>query len=61
MQIVSNGDVCMKCQILFSESNNKKKTITNLSSAECAQRVVKVKLHILLWSTLDPDQLFCIF
>ena len=62
MQIISNGEVCMKCQILFSENNNnKKKTITNLSSAEFAQRVVKVKLHILLWSTLDPDQLFCIF
>ena len=30
----------MKCQILFSGNN--KKNITNLSSAEYAQRVVKV-------------------
>ena len=35
----------MKCQILFSGKN--KKNIINLSSAENAQRVVKVKgLHI---------------
>ena len=32
---------CMKCQILFSGKN--KKNIINLSSAENAQRVVKVK------------------
>ena len=32
----------MKCQILFSWEN--KKNITNLSSAELAQRVVKVIL-----------------
>ena len=32
----------MKCQILFSGKN--KKNIINLSSAENAQRVVKVKL-----------------
>ena len=32
--------ICMKCQILFSGKN--KKNITNLSSAEFAQRVVKV-------------------
>ena len=32
----------MKCQILFSGKN--KKNITNLSSAELAQRVVKVKV-----------------
>ena len=31
----------MKCQILFSVKN--KKNITNLSSAELAQRMVKVK------------------
>ena len=31
----------MKCHILFSEKN--KKNIINLSSAENAQRVVKVK------------------
>ena len=31
----------MKCQILFSGKNKKK--IINLSSAETAQRVVKVK------------------
>ena len=42
----------MKCQILFSGKN--KKNIINLSSAENAQRVVKVKivlhLHVLwLW------------
>ena len=33
----------MKCQILFSGKN--KKNIINLSSAENAQRVVKVKQH----------------
>ena len=33
----------MKYQILFSEKN--KKNIINLSSAELAQRVVKVKRH----------------
>ena len=33
----------MKCQILFSGKN--KKNIINLSSAENAQRVVKVKWH----------------
>ena len=32
--------ICMKCQFLFSGKN--KKNITNLSSAELAQRVVKV-------------------
>ena len=31
--------ICMKCQILFSGKN--KKTVTNLLSAEIAQRVVK--------------------
>ena len=33
--------ICMKCQILFSGKN--KKNIINLSSAELAQREVKVK------------------
>ena len=33
----------MKCQILFSENN--KKNIINLSSAENAQRVVKVNIR----------------
>ena len=35
--------ICMKCQILFSGKNKKTITITSLSSAEIAQRVVKVK------------------
>ena len=35
IQIVSHGDICMKCQILFSWKN--KKTFINLSSAEFAQ------------------------
>ena len=34
----------MKCQSLFSEKKKKKKNIINLSSAELAQTVVKVKL-----------------
>ena len=34
----------MKCQILFSGKN--KKNIINLSSAENAQRVVKIKLPL---------------
>ena len=38
MQIVS---VCMKYQILFTGKN--KKNVISLSSAELAQRVVKVK------------------
>ena len=39
----------MKCQILFSGKN--KKNIINLSSAENAQRVVKVNCILwLLWS-----------
>ena len=33
----------MKCQILFPGKKNKK-SITNLSSAKLAQRVVKVKM-----------------
>ena len=36
----------MKCQILFSGKN--KKNIINLSSAENAQRVVKVKVNMVL-------------
>ena len=44
----------MKCHILFSGKN--KKNIINLSSAENAQRVVKVKyrlkIHILLFCVL---------
>ena len=44
MQIVSET-ICMKCQILFA-GENKKNTI-NLSSAELAQRMVKVNLIIL--------------
>ena len=35
---------CIKQQILFSGRNKKKKNIINLSSAEFAWRVVKVKL-----------------
>ena len=33
----------MKCQSLISGKKNKKKNIINLTSAECAQGVVKVK------------------
>ena len=36
----------MKCQILFSGKN--KKNIVNLSSAEYAQRVVKVVLNLVI-------------
>ena len=47
MQIVSKGieTICMKRQILFSGEN--KQDITNLSSAELAQRVVMVSRVIL--------------
>ena len=41
MQIVFMETIYMKCQILFSGKN--KKNIANLSSAEFAQRVVKVR------------------
>ena len=41
----------MKCQILFSGKN--KKNIINLSSAENAQRVVKVKLHTSIGIEMD--------
>ena len=37
---------CMKCQILFSGKN-----ITNLASAEFAQRVVMVNIDVLLFAT----------
>ena len=40
----------MKCQILFSGKN--KKNIINLSSAENAQRVVKVKVN-----SVEPAQM----
>ena len=33
----------MRCQNLFSEEN--KKTIINVSSAELVQRVVKIKIY----------------
>ena len=42
MQIVTTGE--MKCQILLSGRN--KKNIINLSSAEFAHKVVKVKDHL---------------
>ena len=45
----------MKCQILFSGKN--KKNIINLSSAENAQRVVKVK-HILFHSCSKKCDLY---
>ena len=41
--------ICMKYQILFSGKN--KKNITNLSSAELALRVVKVKIEALAQTT----------
>ena len=48
MQIVSPMETnCMKFENLFSEKNKKK--ITNLLSAEFAQRVVKVKQSGILW------------
>ena len=43
----------MKCQILFSGKN--KKNIINLSSAENAQRVVKVKILCGMANCVDPD------
>ena len=43
MQIVPKT-ICMTCQILFSVKN--KKLITNLSSAELAQRGLKLNLHL---------------
>ena len=44
MQIVSLETICTKCQNLYSGKN--KKHIINLSSAEYAQRVVKVKAPV---------------
>ena len=44
----------MKCQILFSGKN--KKNIINLSSAENAQRVVKVKIPSGMANSVDLDQ-----
>ena len=38
MQIVSHGDTCMKCQILFSLKNKKTTSIINLSSDKFAKR-----------------------
>ena len=32
----------MKCQIMFTEKSKTKKNVINLSSAELAQRVVKI-------------------
>ena len=37
----------MKCQIMFSDKKIRKH-ITNLSSAELAQRVIKVKQRLIL-------------
>ena len=45
----------MKCQILFSGKN--KKNIINLSSAENAQRVVKVKAL----SKVEADNILILF
>ena len=42
--------ICMKCPVLFFGKN--KKNIINLSSAEFAQRVVKVKETSLLWDSV---------
>ena len=51
MQIVSNmKTICTKYQILFSGKN--KKNITNLSSAEYAQRVVKITKLLDVWQTV---------
>ena len=40
--------ICMKYQILLSGKN--KKNITNLLSAELAQRLVKVRLLVILYN-----------
>ena len=39
--------ICMKCQILFP--GKYKKNIMHLSSAEFAQRVVKIKAMTCIW------------
>ena len=44
----------MKCQILFSGKNKKNNII--LSSAENAQRVVKVKILSGMANSVEPDQ-----
>ena len=51
----------MKCQILFSGKN--KKNINNLSSAELAQRAVKVNLSLVKDEATDRtlDQMFWFF
>ena len=41
-KLSSKETICMKCQILFSGEN--KKNVINLSFAENAQRVIKVKV-----------------
>ena len=46
--------ICMKCQILFS--GEKKKNIINLSSAENAQKVVKVNHPLLHCSREEKHQ-----
>ena len=47
LSFVTFEAICMKCQILFSE-RKKKITVISLSSAELAQRVVKVNHHFSL-------------
>ena len=54
MQIVSKETICMKCQNLFSGKS--KKNITNLSSAELAKRVVKVKRLMNGSLKIKPEQ-----
>ena len=56
----------MKCQILFSGKNKKK--ITNLPSAELAQRVTKCnEMHLFPYfaitylSSVDKRQVLCVF
>ena len=36
--------ICMKCQILFKGQN--KTNVTNLSTAELAERVVRIKISL---------------
>ena len=49
----------MKCQILFSRKN--KKNIINLLSAEFAQRVVKVNVHLKTCPNMYLKDLFFFF
>ena len=51
MQIVSIGDILLEMSNPVSRQN--KKNITNLLSAELAQRLVKVKCHI---DDVDSDE-----